>query len=127
MRIRNFKWSTDVLGPSVGALLVIWGILADGPRVAVFGGYLFVVMALYVLGRLERMQADGSYRSLVSDYWYRWIDPRTMIFGMLAGTLIVSVALFLMGLPIHLAIAAGAGLAAACLLIIVWARRISRR
>ena len=127
MRLRDFKWSTDIFLPAAFILVSVWGIVGGSPQVAFLAGALFIIQVLFVLRRVERAQPDGSWRGLVSDAWYRWIDRRTTILGVLLGTLIGSVTLLLLGLPFYVAGAAGGGLTAICLLVAVWVRSIRER
>ena len=127
MRIRNFKWSVDVVIPAASILLVIWGLLGDSTNVALGGGYLLVVTMLYLLSRAERIQADGSYGGLLSEEWLRWVDPTRIIFPLLGGTLFVGIFLLLRDVPPYLAFPAGGGLTIAFIVVIQWFRRIRRR
>ncbi len=122
MRIRDFKWSTDVFGPAFGILLLVWGALGDAPAIALVGGYLFIVMSLFALGRVERAQPDGSYKRLLSEEWHRWVDPTKIIVGFLVGSAVVSATLLLLSLSIYLAIAVGIGSSAASALAVAWVR-----
>ncbi len=123
MRIRDFKWSTDVVGPTTGILLVVWGV-AGGSAQIVFGGTaLLVVTTVYLMQRVERRQSDGSYGRLLSSDWYRWVDPRGLIASFAASTIIVLVALFLAGVPLYIAVPVGLALALCWILVLAWARR----
>ncbi len=113
MRIRNFRWSRDVAIPAAFILVSIWGIVGGSAQVAFLAGALFIVQSLVVLSRVERARPDGSYKGLLSEELYKPAGARVIIFGGVVGGTVVSVTLLLSGLPLYLAIPAGAGTAIA--------------
>lgn len=127
MRVRDFKWSTDVFLPAAFILVSIWGIAGGSSQVAFLAIALFAFQMLYVLARVERMLPHGSYAGLVSVRLYRWVSPANLIVVLLAGVSISTVALILLGLPLYLAILAGVGLTTGWLLVLAWVKIIRQR
>src|SRR3989304_746787 len=69
MRIRDFKWSTDVILPA-GSLLIAAGAALSGvTRVALLMGGVFIVQALRVVARLQSRRHDGSSATIVAGVW----------------------------------------------------------
>ena len=127
MRIRDFKWSTDVAVPAIMLLVSVWGIAGGSPQLAFVTGASFVIIGLYVLGRVERVQPDGSYRALVSQHWYTSRAITKLVMGVVLGSAVGSVNFLLLGLSPLLAISVAVGLALAAGLLVALLGRIRRR
>lgn len=127
MRVRKFRWSTDVFLPAAFLLVSVWGVVGGSAQVAFLAGALFVVQTSFVLSRIELVQSDGSYKAIISEARPRWIDHAGIIFAVLAASTVGAVSVFLLGLSVYLAIAAGGGLAGGLFVIATFARAIRRR
>ena len=123
MRIRDFKWSTDVILPA-GSLLIAAGAALSGvTRVALLMGGVFIVQALRVVARLESRRVDGSYATIVAGPWLQWSYLTRLAVAGLAGGAIVFTALVLTGVALRLAAVVAGGLTLVCVFIGAWFQR----
>jgi uncharacterized membrane protein len=127
MRMRDFRWSTDIVVPAAFGLVFVWGLVGGSPQVAFLAGAAFAIQVLYIVRRVERLQSDGSYRRLVSAARYKWIDPASLVFGLVGGITIISATLLLSGHGLLLSLVTAAAFAVLWTLAIAAFRRALSR
>jgi hypothetical protein len=127
MRIRDFRWSTDIVVPAAFALVFVWGLVGGSPQVAFLAGAAFAIQVLYIARRVDRLRSDGSYGRLVSPEWYRWLDPAGLVFGLVGGVAVISGTLLFSGQDLLVSLLAGAAFAVLWTLAMAWFRRTFTR
>jgi hypothetical protein len=122
MRIRGFKWSTDIALPAAFVVVFVWGLIGGSPQVAFLGAVAFAIQLLYIARRVDRLRSDGSYGRLFPPDWYTWVDPAGLVFGLVGGVAVISGTLLFSGQDLLVSLLAGAAFAVLWTLAIAWFR-----